>query len=191
MAPGEFLTQAHKNTIMAELINVSVLQAGAPREQGAVLLCPRALPVHGIHREMPSPALSLCIIDEPLRAPMTYGLSCLAFPWDCWDPWLAVARWRRDAFSVMECQGTAGSPTCRVGWGLQTPGVPGTGVGTGTGVASQSPGSLAWLCSHTALARGICIPQRISLIRRIDSGAGSSPTQPRELQSSAHPLPQH
>lgn len=94
-------------------------KAGIPWEQGAVPPWPRALPVHGINWEKPSPALSLCIIDEPLRAARTYGLSCLAFPLDFSLGLVgSMARWRREAFSVMECQGAAESPICREGWGL-------------------------------------------------------------------------
>lgn len=64
-------------------------------------------------------ALSLCIIDEPLRAAVTYGLSCLAFPLD-FSLGLegSVARWRRCLFQD-GMQRAAGSPTCRAGLGLQ------------------------------------------------------------------------
>lgn len=105
-------------------------------------------------------------------------------PLDWWDPWLAVAGWRTDAFSTMECQGAARSPICREGWGLQP--LPASLVGPGQ-VWGQGQG---WLPNKIPVpkvlgwavlphSRGICIPQRIFLIRDLTTALPPTPTQPR------------
>lgn len=112
----------------------------------------------------------------------------MLFPWipplDWWDPQLAVAGWTRDAVSTMECQGAAGCPICREGWGLQPlpPSLVGLGQvwGQGQGWLPNKipiPKVLGWaVLPHS---RGICISQRIFLIRDLTTALPPAPTQPR------------
>lgn len=135
---------------------------------------PRALPVRGINWEKPSPALSLCIIDEPLRAAMTYGLSCLAFPLD---------------FSL----GLVGS---MAGYGrmeercLFRDGMPrNSRVSHLQGLGQVWGQGQGWLPNETPVPKvpgravlphsgGICIPQRIFLIRDLTTVLVPAPTHP-------------
>lgn len=152
---------------MGEIINVSVLQAGISWEQGAVPLCPRALPVHGINWEKPSPAPGLCIIDEPLRAAMTYGLSCLAF---FLDSSLGLVgsmagysmmemlfpQWNAKVSHLQGGLGAAG-PFLHHWWAWDRCGDRDRG---GFPMKPPSPRSLAGQCSHTA--KGSAFPKGFS-----------------------------